>query len=160
MATISGISTASGGTTIDVQSIVSQLMQTEQTPLTRLNNKEASYQAKLTSYGSLKGAVSSLQSAIGGLTAASSLVPVKATPSDTSILSATSSNTATPGTYSIEITKLAQQQKLVAAGTASLTSAIGTGTLNFDFGTISIGTGSFDRATGKYTGAGFNSSGA
>ncbi len=160
MATISGISTQSTGTSIDINSIVSQLMQAEQTPVKRLDTKEASYQAQLTAYGSLQGSVSSLQAAVSGLAIASSLRALKATPSEARVLSATAFTTATPGNYSIEVTKLAQQQKLVAAGQTSVSSAIGTGTLSFDFGTINIGTGSFDSVTGKYTGAGFTSSGA
>jgi len=62
------------------------------------------------------------------------------------------------GAYSVEVSKLAQSQKLVATGQASATAAIGAGTLTFDFGTISGGT--FDAVTGKYTGAGFASNGA
>jgi len=160
MATISGISTQSTGTSIDVNSIVSQLMQAEQTPVKRLDTQVASYQAQLTAYGSLQGAVSGLQSAVSGLASASSLLALKAAPSDTSVLSATAFTTATPGNYSIEVTTLAQQQKLVATGQTSVSTAIGTGTLSFDFGTIDIGTGSFNSTTGKYTGAGFASSGA
>ena len=40
------------GSGLDVKSIVSQLMTVEQQPLARLSQKEASYQTKLTAYGS------------------------------------------------------------------------------------------------------------
>jgi flagellar hook-associated protein 2 len=155
MATTSGI----GSTTIDVNSIVSQLMQVESRPLTKLSQKEAAHQAKLSAYGSLQGAISSFQSTMSGLASASNFSSLKATISDTSVLSGSVANTAAPGAYSIAVTKLAQGQKLVAPGAASNATTIGNGTLTFDFGTLTGGT--FDVPTGKYTApATFTSAGA
>lgn len=150
---------ATTSTNIDVNSIVSQLMTVEQRPITKLNTQEASYQAKLSAYGSVKGAVASFQSAVQSLGSASKFQAVKATPSDTSVFSASASSIAMAGTYSLEVTSLAQAQKLVAAGEASSTDAIGSGaatTVTFDFGTISgslLGSGKYD------TGATFTSNG-
>ena len=156
MATTPGISASS---ILDVNSIVSQLMTVEQRPLLALARKEASYQAQLSAYGSIKGALSSFQSAVSGLSNASRFQGLTATSSDTSIITASAASSAVAGAYSIDaITSLAQAQKLAAAGQASSTAAIGTGTLTFDFGTISGGT--FSSVTGKYTGATFTSSGA
>lgn len=152
---------ATTSTNLDVNSIVSQLMTVERQPITKLNVKEASYQAKLTAYGSVKGAVAGFQSAVQSLSSSSKFQAVKATPSDATVFSASASSIAVAGTYSLEVTNLAQAQKLVATGQASSTAAIGDGTattVTFDFGTISGG--SFDAGTGKYTGASFGSSGA
>ncbi len=148
-------------TNLDINSIVSQLMAVERQPINKLNVKEASYQAKLSAYGSVKGAVSSFQSSVQSLSSASNFQSLKATPSDTAIFSASAASTAVAGTYSLEVTSLAQAQKLVATGQTSSTAAIGDGTattVTFDFGTISGGT--FDSGTGKYTGATFTSNGA
>lgn len=152
------ISSPGIGSNLDVNSIVSQLMTIERQPITVLNNKEAGYQATLSAYGTLKGALSSFQTAVRGLSDISKFRSIKATPGDATILGANASSIAAPGTYSVEVSKLAQSQKLVAAGQATATASIGNGTLTFDFGTISGGT--FDTATGKYTGAGFASNGA
>jgi flagellar hook-associated protein 2 len=152
------ISSPGVGSNLDVNSIVSQLMSIEKQPLTRLDKKEAAYQARLSAYGNLKSALSSFQSAVRGLSDASKFQTIKATSSDTSVFGATATSIATPGTYSLEVSKLAQSQKLVAVGQADVTSTIGNGTLTFDFGTISGG--SFDTPTGKYTGASFLSNGA
>ncbi|MBI4937498.1 MAG: flagellar filament capping protein FliD [Nitrosomonadales bacterium] len=134
-------------------------MTVEQRPLTALAKKEASYQAKLSAYGSVSGALSNFQSAISGLSSTAKLQALKATPSDTSVFTASASSIAIAGVYSLDaITKLAQSQKLAATGQASSTATIGNGTLTFDFGAITGGT--FDAATGKYTGATFTSSGA
>lgn len=152
------ISSPGVGSNLDVNSIVSQLMSVESRPLTVLARKEAGYQAQLSAYGTLKGALSSFQNAVRALSDVAKFQSVKATPADATVLGASASSTAVPGTYSVEVTKLAQSQKLVAVGQASATAAIGIGTLTFDFGTISGGT--FDAVTGKYTGAAFASNGA
>lgn len=153
------MATTPTSTNLDINSIVSQLMTVEQRPLTALAKKEASYQAKLSAYGSVSGALSNFQSAISGLSNAAKLQALKATPSDTSVFTASASSIAIAGVYSLDaITKLAQSQKLAATGQASSTATIGNGTLTFDFGAITGGT--FDAATGKYTGATFTSSGA
>lgn len=138
-------------TNLDVNSIVSQLMSVERQPIAKLNVKEAGYQAKLSAYGSVKGAVSGFQSAVQTLSSASNFQTLKATPSDATIFSASAVSTAVAGTYSLEVTSLAQAQKLVATGQASSTSALSDGvatTVTFDFGTITGNT--FNSTTGKY----------
>ncbi|MCE9549421.1 MAG: flagellar filament capping protein FliD [Betaproteobacteria bacterium] len=157
---VTATASATTGTSIDVNSIVSQLMTVEQQPITKLDVKEASYQAKLSAFGTIKSALATFQSTLQGLSNASKFQTVNATPSDTTIFSATAASTAIAGSYSVDITSLAQSQKLVAAGQTSSTAAIGTGaatTVTFDFGSISGGT--FSAVTGAYTGAAFTSNG-
>ncbi|WP_435627802.1 flagellar filament capping protein FliD [Candidatus Ferrigenium straubiae] len=154
MATTSGV----GSSYLDVSGLVSQLMTIEQRPLNLLKAKEASYQAKLSAYGSIKGALSSFQSTLSGLSNIAKFQALKATSSDTGIFTASASSTAVAGVYSLDaVTKLAQSQKLAATGQTDSTVAIGSGTLTFDFGTITGG--AFDAPTGKYTGAAFTSNG-
>jgi flagellar hook-associated protein 2 len=146
------------GSGLDVNSIVSQLMAVERQPLNTLATKEAGYQAKLSAYGSVKGAVAGFQTALQGLNSASRFQTLTATPSDSSVFSASTTSIAAAGTYSLEVSSLAQAQKLVAAGQASNTAAIGSGaetTVTFDFGTISGGT----LDGGVYSGATFASNG-
>ena len=147
MATTAGV----GSSGLDVNSIVSQLMAVERQPIAKLDRKEASYQAKLSAYGSVKGAVASFQTAVQGLNSTSRFQAIKATPSDTTVFSASASSIAVAGSYSLEVTSLAQAQKLIAAGQTSSTAAIGaaaTTTVTFDFGTITGNT--FNATTGKY----------
>lgn len=142
---------ATGSSGLDVASIVNQLMTAEQRPLTALNRKEASYQAKLSAYGSVKGALAGFQTALSALSNISQFQSLSAATSDSSVATASTAATAVAGTYTLDVTKLAQAQKLVAAGQTSQTAAIGAGTsttLTFDFGTI---TGTLDPATGKYS---------
>lgn len=157
---------AIGSSGLDVNGIVTQLMTIEQRPLAKLNTQEASYQAKLTAYGTIKGAISSFQGAVQGLNNANVYQAVKATASDATVLSASATSIAVAGTYSLEVTSLTQAQKLIGAGQVSSTTAIGTGTattLTFDFGTISGGALTpFDPVTntgGTYAGATFTGNG-
>lgn len=146
------------GSGLDVNSIVSQLMAVERQPLNTLATKEAGYQAKLSAYGSVKGAVAGFQTALQGLNSASRFQTLTATASDSSVFSASTTSIAAAGTYSLEVSSLAQAQKLVAAGQASSTATIGSGaetTVTFDFGTISGGT----LNGGVYSGATFASNG-
>ena len=153
-----GLSSAGIGSNLDVDGIVSKLMSVEQQPLTKMAATEASYQAKLSGFGTLKGALSQFQSAVQGLSDVTKFQGVRAAAADASIATVTGNASATPGTYALAVTQLAQAQKMVAAGTASQVAPIGSGVISFDFGTIAGGT--FDSATGKYTGASFTSGGA
>lgn len=141
---------ASSSPSIDVNSIVSQLMTVEQQPLTTLATKEASYQAKLSAYGTIKGAMSSFQTALSNLSRAS-FQANSVSSSDSTSVSATAFSTAVPATYSLNVTSLASSQSLVAVGQASSTATIGAGTsttVTFDFGTIAGNT--LNATTGKY----------
>ena len=153
------ISSPGIGSGLNVNSIVTQLMAVEQQPLTALNNKVASFQAKLSGYGQIKSALSQFQSAVQGLSSPTQFQSLTATLANATVATASAGSGATPGTYALEVSSLAQAQKLVAAGQASTSAAIGSGTattLTFDFGTIAGGTFS----NGTYTGASFTSNGA
>jgi flagellar hook-associated protein 2 len=160
--------TASGiGSNLDINSIVSGLMQVEARPLTVLASKEASFQAKLSAYGTIKSALSTFQTALRALNDPSKFQALKTSSSDTDVASVSTTSIASAGTYAVDISKVAQSQKLVAAGQSSLTAAIGTGTsttITFDFGTISGGTfTAYDPEAGTggtYSGSTFASNGS
>jgi flagellar hook-associated protein 2 len=151
-----GITTPS----INVAGIVSQLILAEQQPITGLNNQISSYQSKISAIGTVQSSLASLQTAsqsLNNLTFSS----YAATSSNTAALSATASTIASTGNYSVNISQLAQAQSIVAAGQASATSTIGSGTsttLTFNFGTISGGT--LNTTTGTYSGASFTANGS
>lgn len=152
-----GLSSAGIGSGLDVTSIVSALMAVEQKPLTALTTKQTDYKAKLTAFGSIQSGIASFQTTLKKLSDAKNLQTIKATPTDATVLGTSGGAGAVPGDYSIEVTKLAQSQKLASAGQLNAQAVVGTGTLTFDFGTISGGTLGTD---GKYTGASFASNGA
>lgn len=152
-----GLSSAGIGSGLDVNSIVSSLMAVEQKPLTALTTKQTEYKAKLSAFGSIQSGIAAFQTTLKKLSDTKNLQTVTTTPADTTVLGASGGAGAVPGDYSIEVTQLAQSQKLASAGQLNAQAVVGTGTLTFDFGTISGGTLG---TNGKYTGAGFASNGA
>lgn len=124
------------GSTIDVNSLVTQLMQVEQQPLTALAKKEATYQAQLSAYGSLKGSLSTFQSALSALSNPTQFSAVSANFADTTLASASASTSAMAGNYSVNVTSLAQNQKLQSSAPfASMSTVLGSGSLSISFGT-------------------------
>lgn len=152
------ISSPGVGSNLDVNSIVTQLMAIERRPLTQLDTREVSFQARLSAFGSIRGALSQFQGAMSGLAVTSRFQGLTANSSNTAAVSASASSRATAGSYSVEVSALAQSQRLVAAGQPSSSASLGTGTITFDLGTISGG--SLDDVSGQYTGAAFASSGS
>lgn len=130
------------GSGLDINGLVTQLMTAESQPLKDLDTKEAGYQAKLTAYGNVKSALSAFQAAVSGMQTASSFQSIAATSSDTSIYTASAGADAVPGNYAIEVTNLAQSQKLISSPFVTANDVVGTGTLTFQFGTDN-GTGTF-----------------
>jgi flagellar hook-associated protein 2 len=132
------------GSSLDVNSLVTQLMQAEQQPLTVLDTKEAKYQAQLSAYGSLKGALSTFQTTVATLANKAKFSAVTASLADTTVASASASSTATAGNYSVKVTALAQSQKLQSDSAFTTTSdLLGSGTLTISFGTYNPGFTSF-----------------
>ncbi len=153
---VSGLSASS----IDVTSIVRQLMEVERGPVNKLSKKSASYETQLSVFSGLKSNIATFQDAVKGLKDSGSFQSFSTSSSNASAISASAGSTATAGSYTVNISSLAQSQQLVASGQASTSAAIGAGgttTLSFDFGTIINGT--FNTGTGTYTGASFSSNG-
>lgn len=131
------ITSAGIGSGLDVNGLVRQLMVAESQPLVVLGQKEASYQAKLSAYGSLKGAFSSFQSAMSGLSSLSKFQAFKASSADTATVTSSATANAVPGSYGVEITQLAQANKLKSKAFSDVASSVGTGTVTFQFGKVS-----------------------
>ncbi|HLU77020.1 MAG TPA: flagellar filament capping protein FliD [Burkholderiales bacterium] len=131
------------GSSLDVNSIVQQLMAVEQRPLQALAQKEASYQAKLSAYGSIKSGVSAFKSAMEALTSTDKFISSRVTVSNKDALGVTANGQAVPGRYNIDIQALAQSQKLSSGNYAATTDTVGTGKLTIQFGSYSEADGSF-----------------
>jgi len=128
------------GSSLNVNSIISQLMAIQDQPVTLLQSQEAGDLTTVSAYGSLKSALSTFQSSLQSLTSISQYQSLSATVGDSSVATATASSTAAAGNYSLQVNQLAQAQTLVAAGQASTTGVIGNGTISISFGTTTAGT--------------------
>lgn len=129
------ITSAGVGSGLDVEGIVSGLMELERRPLTRLDNKESTYQSKLSAYGTVKSYLSTLQTAATSLATASTFTGKSASVSDSTVLSAAASSTAAAGSYSINVTQLAKYHAVRSNTDYSAT------TETFNTGTLSISVG-------------------
>lgn len=128
--------TSSGvGSGLDIQGLVSQLVAAEGQPVSqRLDRKEAKLQAQLSALGSFKSALSSFKSSASNLASLSSLSRRTATSGNAELYTVTASMTAVAASYEVEVNKLAQAHKLASGAFSDPTTAVGTGTLTFQFG--------------------------
>ena len=121
---------------LDTESIISQMMQLERRPITLLQRQEASYQSQISGIGTLKSVLAELQTAASALKEVDIFEGFSAKSGNTEILSATASDTAIAGTYSVEVTQLAEAQSIKSSAFAdSDTTEIGTGTVSIQLGT-------------------------
>ena len=88
------VSSLGVGSGLDLNNLLTSLMQAEQQPLVALQRKEASFQSRISALGSLKGSLSSLQTAAQGFipttgqTALNKYASFSATVADNTIASA------------------------------------------------------------------------
>lgn len=143
------ISSAGIGSGLDVNGIVTSLMEIEREPLNILNSKKLAYQAQVSAYGGLKGALSSFQSAIGTLSSTSKFNELTATSSDEATLTASANSKAVLGNYGIQVNQLAQQHKISFAGSDNIADPVGTGSITIEFGTHVDSPASFTTNTDK-----------
>jgi len=152
MATLSSPGLGSG---LDVAGIVNKLVAAEGAPATaRLDKLEAGFQARISGLGSLKGALSAFQSTLNSLNSADSFSKSAVSNSNTAALTATASSSTSSGSYTVNVSKLAQSQTIVSSESQLFTSVsdvVGTGTLTFKYGTGPIGTFSQNVDKGTYT---------
>jgi flagellar hook-associated protein 2 len=104
---------------LDVDGLVSSLMSIERQPLANLQSKQTSFNSKLSAFGTLKSAVSTFQTAVKNVSG-DALAALTATSSKTETIgvSTVKGSGAAAGTYAIEVSKLAQSDKLVSSGVA------------------------------------------
>lgn len=96
----------------DWRSMVNQLSDVERAPQRRLRTEQGTLQQKNTAYGAMQSQLSTLMSRAKALTDAKLFDSRAATPSDTTVASATSSTNSAVGTYKFEITQLATSSAL------------------------------------------------
>ncbi|MGJ7535793.1 MULTISPECIES: flagellar filament capping protein FliD [unclassified Variovorax] len=150
MATISSLGV---GSNLDLASLLTQLQTAESQPLVALQAKAKSYTSKLSAYGTIQSALSTLQTAAKKLGDPTLFQSVTGTPTVSGILSASATDVSAAGNYTIDVSQLAQAQTVITAGQVDTKTAIGNGKITIDFGAITGGT--LNATTGQYTGATF-----
>ncbi len=101
-------STSATGSSLDVASIVSQLMEVESKPLTKLDTKISASTMRISTLGVFKGYLSTVQTAIKDLQTPANFSAWSASLSNDNVASAELATTATAGSYQLEVTQLAR----------------------------------------------------
>lgn len=129
------LSSSGLGSGLDVNGLVGQLVAAERQPaLLRIDRKEVEFQATFSALGSLRSALSEFDAALTGLNDISRFQARNASTTDGNVFLASASDTATPGTYDIEVTQLAEAQQLLSSGFATADTTVGSGTLSLNMG--------------------------
>ncbi|MEY8212147.1 MAG: flagellar filament capping protein FliD [Gammaproteobacteria bacterium] len=132
------ISSPGLGSGIDISALVSGLVSAEGLTKTQnYNIKEAKYQAEISAFGSLKGALASFQTSVKALQSLTDFQQRTANSTDTQVFTASVDSTATVSQYGIEVVQMARAQKLLTKDGAfpTSTTVVGAGTLKFAQGT-------------------------
>lgn len=133
------ISSPGIGSGLDINSMITQLVAAEgSASANRLNLREAEYQADISAFGSLKGALSLFQTAVKNLQQASDFQVRSATSSSADVFTATADETADVSQYGIEVVQLAQAHKLITTDGYAETDTVGGGVLTLTQGTESF----------------------
>ncbi len=118
------------GSGLDISSLVSQLVKAERAPQdNRLNSNEIRAQSRLSALGTLKGSLSSFQSALDKLQEAGTFQKRTVSTSNKDLFKVTADSDAAVGSFSIQAEALASRHKLASAAYASDDTSVGTGTL-------------------------------
>jgi flagellar hook-associated protein 2 len=133
------ISTPGVGSGLDVSAIVSQLMAIERRPISALDSRQQSFRAQLSAFGTIKNTLATLQTSTQALQTTEKFLSFKTSVGDEKILTATASASAVSGSFSVEVSALAQAQQLSKGGFATSTEVVGSGTLHIELGTYSSG---------------------
>jgi flagellar hook-associated protein 2 len=120
MASITSTGLGSG---LDIESLITKLMTVEQTPITDLQTKETKQNTKLSSWGQIKSALSTLQTAAEALDTRKEFQTYKTSIADSTVasVSVTSGSSAVAGSYSLEVSQLAAVQKVKSSSSYATT---------------------------------------
>lgn len=122
---LSGITFGGLSSGIDTESIISRLVQLEAIPIQRLQKQQQEIQQKQNVYGQFRSALSSFAQAAGSMNVADAFNPVTASSSKMDVAILVGSSAATAGTYNLQVSKLAQAQKVATAAKTDTTTALG-----------------------------------
>lgn len=136
MATIQAPGIGSG---LDVNDIVTKLMEIERQPIESLTTKKSFINAQISAYGSLKSKVADFQTAMDNLSSPEKFQVYQGSSGNESVFTTSVTSNAVAGNYNIEVVSLAERDKIATKGYTDSNTAVGEGTLN-----ISIGSESFE----------------
>ena len=136
------------GSGLDIEGLVTGLINAESAPQLAIFAARTQKATSLISgFGEISSSLASLQSSLTDLESADTFGAVAATSSDATYATVTADPGAAAGSYSLEVTSLAERQSLVSGDFAATTTEVGTGTLTITLGTPTYNVAPADTTT-------------
>ncbi len=124
-----------GGSGLDVQAIVNQLMKIERRPIRQIDSKITAVEKKISALGKLQSGLSDLKDIAARLSTASKLGQFTAESSDDSVVSATVSAVEVEENHTIEVTSLAARHRIASTTVyQGLNDTVGAGDYTYSVG--------------------------
>lgn len=115
------------GSGIDTASLVSQLMQAERIPETKITAAQQKAKQQVTAWTDLRTKMTSLLTAAQAVQTPTKALASSAASSDTDTVKATVTGTATPASYSVTVDRLAVAQQQIRTGLGPASMTVGAG---------------------------------
>lgn len=149
MLTIDGLVTG-----IDTESVISGLLQIQQTQLDRIEVQQSEVLQQQAAFGTLEAGLLSLRNATSGLASSSNSPFLRkvTTVSDDTVLAATASSKASQGSYRVTVNSVARAHQVASGGFADAEAEITTGTLELRTGSGDLTTITIDSSNNTLTG--------
>lgn len=136
---MAGLTTNGLGSGLDVNSLVTQLVQAERAPAaSRISARETKVQSRLSAYGGLRATVAEFQETLKKLQNETAFKARTAQVSNDTLVKASAGTQAVPGLYNVSVEALATTQKLASPAFATATTSVGTGRLDISAGTVNF----------------------
>ena len=149
-----GITATGLGTGLDVEGIVASLVVADTQPTeNRLNKNEATYQAQLSAYGTVRSALDAFKTAANSVGNAENYQKKTASTNVFADVGVAAKGGAAIGSYDISVSALAGAHSLASTAFTTTSDVVGTGTLSIELGTTAYNAdtdaySSFTRQTG------------
>ncbi|MFD2405372.1 flagellar filament capping protein FliD [Azorhizophilus paspali] len=130
MPTITSLGVGSG---LDLTGLLGQLEKAERQKLTVITDQKSVISSKISAFGNLQSALSSLQGTVETLAKASTYQGQTSSISGSNVAVAVTAD-AVPGSYEVQVSQLAKAHSLASSGVADKTAAAATGTLTIQSG--------------------------
>lgn len=130
---------AAGGSVIDVATLVSQLVTATKAPQEALiSSQTQAVTTQISAVATLKNALATFQGSLSTINTPSAFNTLAASSSDAAAFSATADASAVLGSYSVDVSQLAQAQQLVSNPFTNDSVAVGTGSLQLSLGSTNF----------------------
>ncbi|MEZ5739173.1 MAG: flagellar filament capping protein FliD [Burkholderiaceae bacterium] len=123
------------GGAIDVQGIVSSLMEIEREPLSKLQSRASGLRSTVSEFGKIQSAMDKFQTAARSLSSLDTWRAASASSGDDTAVGVSAASGALKGSFAIKVTKLASHQTVVSEPIQDKLAVVGGGSLSIQLGT-------------------------